>query len=543
MTTLQSDTTTSAAAREFHQERQNAERLLMSQQTRATLGAGSNGHAIRISNGSTAARPPTDETPQPLRRPLPPGERFPIEALGDTFAAAATAIMDRIQCPDAIAGNSVLAAMGHASQAHADVVVPATGARRPTSLFLITVAGTGERKSSADKEASAPIQAREEELRAEYEADRQTYQREHRAYELAVSEAEKAKGDRSAKSSALEAVGDEPESPLLPYLSADEPTVEGLHKLFERGQPSLALSSDEGGAMLGGHAFANEHKLRSLAALSGLWDGTPIRRIRAGDGASVMPGRRLALHLMLQPGVATRLLSDPEALEQGLASRLLVAAPASTAGTRMQREEKPETAAALRRYTSKTLGLLERPPRLIEGTRNALNPRPVSFTPNAAAAWRKLADEIERKLVDGADFAQIRGFANKLAEHMARIAAVLTIATDPDAAEIGLDALGRAATLGDFYASEALRMFEAGRSSPEIEQAEKLLRWLKEWPEPIVSLAAIYQRGPNSIRDASTARRAVSFLESHGWLSRLEGKHTVAGNRTREAWQIAREAR
>ena len=155
---------------------------------------------------------------------------------------------------------------------------------------------------------------------------------------------------------------------------------------------------------------------------------------------------------------------------------------------------------------------------------------------------RRLADEIERKLATGGVYEPIRGFANKLAEHVARIAGVLTIVDDADASSIGADTLGRAAAVADFYASEALRLFEAGHVAPVVREAEKLLGWLWTWPEPNIGLVAIYQKGPNSIRDSAAAKRAVAILESHNWLVRLEGSgHCVAGKPVREAWRIVKE--
>lgn len=492
------------------------------------------------SNKRTIAVAEIAAEPIPLRRISPPASPFPMQALGDTLGGAARGIVDRVQCADAVAASSILAAASLAAQAHADVVIPATGAARPLSLFLVTVAATGDRKSSADGEASTPMRKRETQLRESHREALPDYRRAKRAYDAALAKAEKGAGDRSEIEAALKAVGDEPHPPLAPILTTDEPTIEGLAKLFENGQPSLGLFSDEGGAFLGGHALASENRLRTMAALSSLWDGAPIRRIRAGDGASVLPGRRLALHLMLQPQASAGLLSDPMAADQGLLSRVLVCAPASRAGERLQKPLAASTEPALRRYVARILELLEKPYPLMDGTRNALEPRRLPFDAGAAAAWGRLADEIERKLAPGGDFEPIRGLANKLAEHAARIGGVLSLADNPDASVIDAKTLGRAAQIADFYASEALRLFEAGAVSPEIQQAEKLLEWLQTgWAEPTIALAPIYQLGPNSIREAAPAKRAIAILEQHGWLTRLEGSgHRVAGNRVRDAWRI-----
>jgi hypothetical protein len=126
------------------------------------------------------------EAPRPLRRQLSPAKPFPINALGQVLGAATRAIIDKVQCADAVAACSVLAAASLAVQAHADVVSPATGRARPASLYLCTVAATGDRKSAADYEALTPIRAREEALREAYEAELPDYKRAKRAFEVAT---------------------------------------------------------------------------------------------------------------------------------------------------------------------------------------------------------------------------------------------------------------------------------------------------------------------------------------------------------------------
>lgn len=487
-----------------------------------------------------AANLPLD--PLPLRRSPQPGEAFPVEALGQTLGNAVSAIASRIQCPPALAGASVLGAASLAAQSHADVINPATGAARPLSLFLVSIAESGSRKSAADHEAMRPVRVHEKTLQESYDAELPSYLRAMEAFEVAKSNAKKKKGDRYEIDAALKSVGDPPREPLLPFMLCDEPSLEGLHKLFARGQPSLGLFSDEGACFLGGFAMSADNRLRTLAGLSLLWDGAPLRRIRAGDGASVLLGRRLALHLMLQPEASRSLIADRMAADQGFLSRTLVSAPPSLAGTRMQKPVEAGSEIALRRYETTIRELLERPVSLMRGSYNSLEPRRIQFDGRAEDLWLSLADEIERKMGPGGAYDPIRGFANKLGEHIARIAGVLALADDPDAQSIDAEALGRAAVLGDFFASEALRLFEAGAVPVEIAEAEKLLEWLQAWPEPTIGLVAIYQFGPNSMRTRETARRAVSVLESHGWLHRLKGTgHKVKGHAVREAWAIARK--
>ena len=42
-----------------------------------------------------------------------------------------------------------------------------------------------------------------------------------------------------------------------------------------------------------------DHRLKTAATRSSVWDGQPIKRVRAGDGVTILAGRRLAMHVMV----------------------------------------------------------------------------------------------------------------------------------------------------------------------------------------------------------------------------------------------------
>jgi hypothetical protein len=476
---------------------------------------------------------------RPLRRELPPALHFPLDALGYPLHGAAWAITDMIQCPVAIAAMSVLGAASLAAQAHADVLLPATNHAKPLSLFLVTVAASGERKSAADHEALRPIRMYEALLLRQYKDDLARFNNLDEAWKAARERAKRAaKGDFHATTQALESVGVAPAPPLTPMLTCPEPTFEGLCRLYASGHPALGIFSDEGGQFVGGHGLSDESRLRTIAGLSSLWDGSPIRRVRAADGAYTLPGRRLALHLMMQPGVASSLLSDPVLTDQGFLSRILVSAPHSTAGTRLQRSPDARGTHMLSQYSAQLQSVLERAPSLAAGSANELCPRHLVFDPAAADVWRKYADYVERQLGSGQPYEPIRGLANKLPEHAARIAAVLTIVENVEAATVSEEKFSCACRLTEYFAGEALRLFDAGAARPHITTAEKLLSWWQAQPETAIHLTQIYQRGPNGLRDAESARRAVQILEEHGLVQRLAPGAEVEGRSRRDAWTL-----
>ena len=483
------------------------------------------------------AEPIDAPEPLPLRRALPAAEPFPLSALGPVLEGAARAIMDQVQCPDAIAAQSVLGAASLAVQAHADVVIPATGHSRPLSLFLVTVAASGERKSAADGEALAPVYEREEVLRDRYAREKPGYDNGKAAWEDARKKAlGKAKGDYAAARAALDAIGFAPVAPLAPMLLAREPTLSGLHKLYGEAGPSLGLFNDEAGGFLGGHGMNDDNRLQMGSGLSELWDGKAINRVRVGDGASILPGRRLAAHLMVQPGVADRLLSNVELSQQGLLSRMLVAAPPSLAGTRMQRAADPGSKVALAAYRARLGELLAAKVQMHDG---GLQPLRLTLDYQAALIWSGFADEIERLLGPGGALEPVRGFANKLPEHAARLAGILELVADSCAELIGPRSMEQGIALARFYVGEALRLFHAGSIPAAVVQAEQLLTWLHQvWEQPLVAISHVYQRGPNAIRTKEKARAAIEVLEEHGWLVRLKGGASIDGKRHRDVWRV-----
>jgi hypothetical protein len=480
------------------------------------------------------------EAPRPLMRELPPPDAFPIDALGDVLAPAARAIQDRVRAPLAICGQSVLAAANLATQAHVNVLLPiGSGQPKPVSTYFITVALSGERKSECDRQAGWPIRKREKEMRDTYDVELPGYINAKAAWDKAREAViKRGKGDRAAIKNALDALGLPPVPPLEPLLTCPEPTYEGMCKHLAIGQPSIGIFASEGGQFIGGHGMRDESKLATAAGLSAAWDGDPIKRVRAGDGTMILPGRRLAMHLMAQPDVADILFRDPLLADQGLLSRLLVTAPASAAGSRMWREERSETDRDLKSYGARLLRILEEPLPLSAGKTNELEPRPLPLARESRRLWISFANHIERAIAQGGALEPVRGLANKLPEHAARLAAVLSVVTDLDVAAISADEMRAGICLAEHYAAEALRLFGAARTNAELLLAKRLLHWFQhQWKEPAISLPDIYQRSLNAIRDQAAARK----LEEHGWLVRIPGGTVVAGQRRQEAWRIVRE--
>jgi hypothetical protein len=489
----------------------------------------------RISNISRGAPVKNEFSPLPLRREPVASQPFPIGALGDVLGDAAQKLHEIVQAPDALCAQSLLAAAALAVQPYADIIID--GRVFPCSEYFLSIGSSGERKTATDTEALQPHREYEKSLADAYIAQCIEYEKNQSAYESAYRDAMKNATGYEAKRAALEALGDPPAPPLSPLLLYQEPTYEGIIKQLLQGLPSAGVFTDEAGRIIGGHAMNSENQMKTLAGLSELWNGKPISRVRSGDGAKTLYGRRFSIHLMMQPMVAETMLGNRIMNDQGFLSRCLMVWPTSTAGHRSYKELNICNDPFTQRYRKRMLDILSTDLPLAPATRNELKPRALPLSPAAKRIWVEFHDAIEKQLGEGQDLAGIRAFGNKAAEHAARLAGILTLVHDLGAPHIPAPCLEAGIELVQFYLGEQLRLEEAGASDPDIVLAEKLLRWAQERSD-VVALVKIYQNGPAPIRDAATAGRIAALLEKHGWFHRVAGGTEVDGIHRRDVWRV-----
>ena len=483
--------------------------------------------------------PEVKPEPLPLRRPLSPAEAFPIDALPQVLRNMAEKIIEVVQAPEAMVGQSLLIASALAAQSLVDVSID--GRTFPTSLSAVTIGESGERKSATDNIALAPHRKHEKSLIERAGREERDYQAALDVWKREREQLLNAKGDidPEATRSALVAILEhEPQPPIGGQLLTEEPTYEGLVKLLQSGQPSIGIFSSEGGRFIGGHAMSRENELKTAAGLSKLWDGSPIDRTRSGDGSVLIYGRRVAMHLMLQPGVAGRLLANQTLADQGLLSRCLVCYPKSTIGTRLYKPVNLNTTPEAKRYFATLLQILEHSQPVSKDRNDGLSPREITLTNDAMAEWIRFHDHVELLCKDGESLAPIKGFACKAAEQAARIAGTLAVVENVKAQFITLENIQAGIAIAQFYLGESLRLFHSSADDPELILAENCLNWAIE-QGGLFSLPCLYQRGPNRVRDKKTAQRIVEILEQHNWIIPVDGGAEIDGKKRREAWKVS----
>ena len=468
--------------------------------------------------------------PQPLdlRGAMADAVEYPINALSPRLRDAIMAIEAMAQVPISLAAQSVLSAASLAAQGFIDVET-ITGKIVPVSLFLLSIAASGDRKSTSDSFAIKPVKEREEQLAMHYEQRKHEYTIDDASYKAATQKAKTGSNkSRDDIRRDLESVGKPPIPPIQPLLTVDEPTGPGMQRLFAEAMPALGLFSDEGATFLGGWSMQEENQAATGGMLSKLWDGSPIKRVRADkeNGTQILYGRRLCLHLMVQPDIAVRLLGNPAVRNQGLLSRILVAAPKSLKGSRFWVEPSDKHRQDLTAYHQRLGRMLSTEFVFRDPQTRALETAPVRLTPDAKAKLIEFSDHCERQLGPHGPYEQIADFASKMTENATRLAATIGYFEGGSALiEQGLSvqAVQAGIALMEFYASEAMRLYGTSALDNDTANAAALIDWIRKRELIAVGARFLNRRGPTQVRSAPALKRALEILVEHKHLVSLKG--------------------
>jgi hypothetical protein len=482
---------------------------------------------------ATSATSQWDSEPMPLTRSSGKMQAYPITGLGDVLTDTLRELAQTVQAPVPLIANSLLAAAGLVTQPYANVRL-LHGSEVPCSLFAITVGDSGERKSAIDGYVLAPVRAYQKKLAEQCNTDKMSYEIERQAYESAARQA-KATGGKKKKSiddirDELESLGQPPSPPIEPIILCSDPTAEGIFRQLAGGQPSIGMFTDEGGLFTSGFAMQDGNKLATLARMSKLWSGDSFDRVRGGDGVSILYDRRMSLHLMMQGIVARTLFSDGIANEQGFLPRCLIAFPESTAGERLFIDRDPMNSRALKRYFAVISDILETPKPTSERNEQELNPPTLELNHHARAMLIDFHDEIERQLKSDGDYFVIKGTANKIVEHAARIAGVITIiehgATAAiDGVMIDETIMTNAITLARWYLDEWKRIFTSASVPETIQLAQLLQQWVlseRNPHKPYFYGRHVLRLGHNRLRTKTALEAATLTLEEHGLCRKID---------------------
>lgn len=453
--------------------------------------------------------------PQPLTAKID-RKPYPLNALPDRIREAVTEVQAFVQAPLALVAGSALGAVSLAGQALADV-------RRddkldgPAGLFLLTIADSGERKSTCDGFFYREIrdfEAEQAELakpaKQKHTADREAWEAKQAGVRESIKQAAKTGKPAVATEFDLFVLEqNKPKEPNIPRLIYADVTPEALAHGLGTKWPSAGVVSAEAGVVFGSHAMARDSVTRNLATLNTLWDGNSLTIDRRTSDSFTVRGARLTVALQVQEQTLREFYDRAGALARGsgFMARFLIAWPESTQGSRSY-TAAPAAWPALSAFNRRIADLLNQPAPIDEA--GGLKPTVLTLTPEARRAWIEFYNGIESSLAAGGELHDVRDVASKTADNAARLAGLFHVFEHGTGGAIGLETFKGASRLAEWHLHEARRFFGELALPPEQADAARLDAWLIEQRTPEVNKRYAQQRGP--VRDGGRIDAAIREL-------------------------------
>ncbi|MEI7345788.1 MULTISPECIES: YfjI family protein [Dickeya] len=444
------------------------------------------------------------------------GRPFPVHVFPQIIKNAVYEVEQHTQAPTGLIAASVLGVISLACQNRIDVC-RLNNLRSPVSLFLLTLAESGERKSTVDKLLMKPLHQLEENLFKKYTHDLAIWRNDETAFNVEKKALmSKLKSDirlnkeHSITNERLKALlAAYPEAPVRYKQIFNDATPAAIKDHLCGRWRSVGIMSDEAGTIFNGYT------LNELPFINKMWDGAmfPVERKKEPD--KLIRDARMTLSLMIQPDVFKAYIDRKGDMAKGIGffARCLMCQPSSTQGYRqitssvVSSEHLPIFHQRLMEIVNESIAKND------ENERQCLH-----FSPKAEKRWIEFYNKVESEMGLIGFLSDFKDYASKIAENMARIAALLHY-FNGDEGDISLNAVESAVEISAWYADEYVRIF----SKPEplilvSSEADELYAWIKDYCYkcfvPYVRKTTILQYGPNRFRNRSKVNELLSTLYS-----------------------------
>lgn len=413
---------------------------------------------------------------------------FPFWQLPPKIRSAVNEAVAVTQAPLALVASSALAAASLAVQTKF-TVKRLSGLISPCSLYLITFAESGERKTTVDQLFFSSFR--------EFEADVQ---------QVPI--------DVTDESEVRQVAVDKQKNGKFRILYSDVTPaafLAGLHK----NSTSAGLCDDEAGRIFIGRLIDD------LGLLNKLWNGSDISVDRKNETLSIR-SPRCTISWMVQPQVFKKFMDrkGEEARGIGFLARCLLCYPLSTQGTRFLRSQPDLEAIPI--FTDRITELLNEQVELFRSKSvEAKEKVELRFSNEAQALWENVFNNIERSILPGGAFCEARDYASKVAENIARLAGVFHAFEGEGGIKISETTLNAASNVVIWYAREFIRLFTPPSPHDAISEYARLLdAWLIDFARTtgLVQIPRndLLQLGPNKLRRRDVLNIAVQRLTETG---------------------------
>ncbi|MDR5905109.1 YfjI family protein [Franzmannia qiaohouensis] len=450
----------------------------------------------------------------PFQPVLPaPGSFNPLRIEPTLLWRSSNELSRNCQVPIDLTFLTLLGGVGIVAQGRYDVKMP-YGASKPPSLNVLGVAGSGEGKSILIEKVTHPIHEEQRKQRREwrkrldaYLGELEEWRTEVKVLTQAIYRKQTKGGIAEHERRLLQELHQrKPEPPREFRLIYQDTSPEALFLGMEKAIPTAALATDEA------EIFFKGAMNRARGHISTLWSGGSALITRATKEDIVLDDARLMLLLMVQPGILQKYMETQgqQARGSGMLARFIVCAPPSFRGQRFYSLHTPQEQEAWKEAESRLATLTQENLILVQSPDT---PREVlEFTQQGAACWIQVANEIEQQMGPGGYFEECPDHGSKLAENVARVAALIHIFEGyeggiiPETVLMGMD-------ICLYFSGHFRQVF---MPPPQEEQdAYRLSEWfneLRQFNWRVMRYNDARQRAPRPLRDKKRLKNALDVL-------------------------------
>lgn len=417
-------------------------------------------------------------TAQTSEAQLPP---FPSNSFPPVLCNIIETLHEETQIPKELIGNVVLAAASIACQSLINVESPYTKMPEQCCLYLMTIAESGEGKTTINKQIMKPFYDFSSIMTKDHEEKLTLYNQSYDIWKVKKQglDTNLRQAIRKGYSGGIEEeaikklVLSKLKKPRRPNFIYEDVTPKSLMEGLSE-QPEACIISDEAIIFFKGLLKSNPGLLNKS------WDGESYDLVRArGEKYTAKPC--LTISLMSQPGIFTDyiLKHSATARESGFLSRFLFSWVNSSLGERNSELAKNKWEDDLKLLHTRINELLSEVKFHIES--NDKEKKTLTLNDEAISVWKEKCIEIENKMKSDGEWEHIRDIGAKSGANTLRIAAILQYFFSSESNVIRKDTMEFSCDIMNWYMMQASNIFYPFSERYQFEiDVRELHLWIKD---------------------------------------------------------------
>lgn len=454
-------------------------------------------------------------------------EPYPVQQFPPVLRNVIQALHNNTQIPVELIGNVVLAATSLTCQSLIEIIQPHTNMPEPCSLYLMTIAESGEGKTTINKQVMKPCYTFAAELIQQYEQQVVDYKQEFNLWKIRQQALESnlrqaIKKNYSGENEETEIrkhAQNEPLRPARPNFIYEDTSLKALIEGLNE-HPEAGFISDEA------ITFFKSYLKNNPGLLNKAWDGEMFD-FRRADGEIYQITPRLTFSLMSQPGVFMDYINKHgvSARASGFLSRFLFSWVESSIGSRQATHDKMDADHDLNIFHQRLKELLQLNKLLLNNSTSSK--KQLTLEDGALACWKNNRAEIEKKIAPHGEWEHIRDIASKASANILRIAAVMQLFYDENSETISTGAIQCAINLMEWHLNQASAIFYPMSERYQFEQdVRELFSWIKNRVNQNNGLPIlkndIEKYGPHRLRRMEKLTPVLNQLISQGYFGVIQ---------------------